>query len=206
MSVVESDRRLEWLFPVLDTMTRKVDLFVLSKLFEDPRNEGFNSPSMRVNVGWPWMRQLPLPGRASLQAACTDKRLLARLTKEVVRRGCPYRERTSASRLRRVASFRSCVAPSWLYRWKRRLERIFKEVDRRGCSWGQRSSASRASTRPGPALPQVAGTGRRARGRLHKEMNRSGCPFGRRESASWFEDSCLAKIRHSSQPVVTSDD
>ena len=131
---------------------------------------------------------------------------MARLTKEVVRRGCPYGERASASRLRRVASFRSCVAPSWLYRWKRRLERISKEVDRRGCSWGQRSSASRASTRPGPALPQVAGTGRRARGRLHKEMNRSGCPFGRRENASWFEDSCLAKIRHSSQPVVTSDD
>ena len=32
VSVVQSERRLEWLFPIWDTMTRKVDPFVIAKL------------------------------------------------------------------------------------------------------------------------------------------------------------------------------
>ena len=36
--VVESEGRLERLFPVWETMTRKVDPLVLAKLFNDPRN------------------------------------------------------------------------------------------------------------------------------------------------------------------------
>ena len=36
VSVVQSKRGLEWLFPVWETMTRKVDPFVLAKLFDEP--------------------------------------------------------------------------------------------------------------------------------------------------------------------------
>ena len=38
VSVVESERGVEWLFPICETMTRKVDPFILAKLFNDPRN------------------------------------------------------------------------------------------------------------------------------------------------------------------------
>jgi len=43
VSVVQSERGLEWLFPIWETMTRKVDPFVLSKLFNDPRCARFLS-------------------------------------------------------------------------------------------------------------------------------------------------------------------
>ena len=47
LSVVESERRLEWLFPIWETMTRKADPFILAKLFDDPRNARFLSIYMR---------------------------------------------------------------------------------------------------------------------------------------------------------------
>ena len=37
-SVVESECRLEWLFPVRNTVTRKVHPFALTQLFDDPGN------------------------------------------------------------------------------------------------------------------------------------------------------------------------
>jgi hypothetical protein len=43
VSVVQSERGLEWLFPIWETMTRKVDPFVLAKPFNYPRNTGFLS-------------------------------------------------------------------------------------------------------------------------------------------------------------------
>ena len=41
MSVVQSERGLEGLFPIWETMAPKVDPFVLTKLFNDPRNTRF---------------------------------------------------------------------------------------------------------------------------------------------------------------------
>ena len=43
MSIVESERGLEWLFSIWEAMTRKVNPFVLAKLFDDPRNTRFLS-------------------------------------------------------------------------------------------------------------------------------------------------------------------
>ena len=43
VSVVESERGLEWLFPVWETMTRKADPFVPAELFNDPRSARFLS-------------------------------------------------------------------------------------------------------------------------------------------------------------------
>ena len=40
VSVAQSKRRLEWMFPIWETMTRKVNPFVLAELFDDPRNAG----------------------------------------------------------------------------------------------------------------------------------------------------------------------
>ena len=42
-SVVQSERRLEWLLPVWETMAGKVDPFVLAKLFDNPGNARFLS-------------------------------------------------------------------------------------------------------------------------------------------------------------------
>ena len=47
--VVESERGLEGLYPTWETMARKVDPFVLAKLFNDLAVQD-SSPSIRVNV------------------------------------------------------------------------------------------------------------------------------------------------------------
>ena len=43
VSVAQSERRLERAFPIWETMTRKVNPFVLSKFFDDPRSARFLS-------------------------------------------------------------------------------------------------------------------------------------------------------------------
>jgi hypothetical protein len=43
VSVMQSERGLEWLFPIWEIMTRKVDPFVLAKLLGDPRSARFLS-------------------------------------------------------------------------------------------------------------------------------------------------------------------
>jgi hypothetical protein len=43
VSVVESERGLEWLFPIWETMACKMNPLVLAELFDDPRNTGFLS-------------------------------------------------------------------------------------------------------------------------------------------------------------------
>ena len=40
VNVVESEGGLEWLFPIWDTMTRKVHSFVLPKFLADPDDAG----------------------------------------------------------------------------------------------------------------------------------------------------------------------
>ena len=47
VSIVQSERRLEWLLPIWDTMTRKVHPFTLAKLFDDPRYARFLSLYVR---------------------------------------------------------------------------------------------------------------------------------------------------------------
>jgi hypothetical protein len=70
----------------------------------------------------------------------------ARLVKDIDRLGCPCGRRSSASRSRTMASPRSTVAPSWLYRVVRQTARVFKDIERSGCPTEQRSNASRART------------------------------------------------------------
>jgi hypothetical protein len=41
VSVVQSERRFEWPFPIGDTITCKVHPFIFAKLFHDPRNARF---------------------------------------------------------------------------------------------------------------------------------------------------------------------
>jgi hypothetical protein len=71
--VMQSERGFERLFSIWETMTRKVDPFVLAKLFNDPRSQD-SSPSIRVNVArpstrWPMLTSSAPTERSSLSSA-----------------------------------------------------------------------------------------------------------------------------------------
>ena len=49
VAIIQSESRLEHLFPIRETMTRNADPLILAKLFNEPRSARF-TPYMRVNV------------------------------------------------------------------------------------------------------------------------------------------------------------